>query len=76
MHLMAVMVVVMAFSSRARMLRKMLDKSFPDSTFFVVVFLKWRLVRADWLHFLGQDRSTVAQRAETTVTECFLTSCV
>ena len=42
---MVVVVVVVPFSSRARMLRKMLDKSFPDSTFFVVVFLKWRLVR-------------------------------
>ena len=28
--------------------------------------LKWRLARAHWFHSLGQDQSTVAQRAETT----------
>ena len=44
----------------------------PRQRFF---FFKWRLARAN-IHSLGQDQSTVAQRAETTVTECSLTSCV
>ena len=35
--------------------------------------LKWRFDRAHLFHPLGQDQSTVAQRAETTVTECSLT---
>ena len=36
--------------------------------------LKWRLARANSFHSLGQDQSTVAQRSETTVAECSLTS--
>ena len=50
----------------------MFDDSFPACTFFF--FLKWRLAHAHQFHSLGQDQSTVAQRAETTVTECSLTS--
>ena len=42
----------------------------PRLRFF---FLKWRLARAHKFHSLGQDQSTVAQRAETTVTEFSLT---
>ena len=48
----------------------------PPYAFFVVVFFKWRLARANYFHSLGQDQSTVVQRVETTVTECSLTSCV
>ena len=36
----------------------------------------WRSSRAHSFHFSGQDQSTVAQRAETTVAEHYLTSCV
>ena len=39
-------------------------------------FLKWRLARAHLFYSLCQDQSTVAERAKTTVAECFLTSCV
>ena len=42
---------------------------------FFPSFLKWRLAYGYYFHSLGQDQSTVAQRAETTVTECSLTSC-
>ena len=48
---------------------RMFNNSFPACTFF----LKWRLAHANKFHSLGQDQSTVAQRAETTVTECSLT---
>ena len=37
---------------------------------------KWKLARAHKFHSVGQDQSTMAQRAETTVAECSLTSCV
>ena len=37
---------------------------------------KWRLSRAHQFHSLGQDQSTAAQRVETTVAECSLTSSV
>ena len=50
------------------------DDSFPACAFFF--FFKWRSALAHQFHFLGQDQSTVAQRAETTVAECSLTSCV
>ena len=43
---------------------------------FFVFVLKWRLARAHLFQSFGQDQSTVAQRAETTVTECSPTSCV
>ena len=39
-------------------------------------FLKWRLARAHQFQSLCHDQSRVAQRAETTVAECSLTSCV
>ena len=61
-------VMVVAFSSLARIFGRMFDHSFPACVFFFF-FLKWR-------HSLGQDQSTVAERAETTVAECFLTNCV
>ena len=40
------------------------DDLFPACTFFN---LKWRSVGAQQCHFLDQDQSTVARRAETTV---------
>ena len=45
----------------------MFDKSFPAYAFF---FFKWRFISRTLISLsLGQDQSTVAQRAETTVTE-------
>ena len=57
---------------------KMFNHSFPACTFFLFLFFffKWRLARAHQFHSLGQDQSTLAQRAETTVAEYFLTSCM
>ena len=50
------------------------DNSYPACafSFFLSFFLffKRRLARAHKFHSLGQDQSTVAQRAETTMTEC------
>ena len=43
--------------------------------FFFLLF-KWGLARTHQFHFLSQNESTVAQRAETTVTECSPTSSV
>ena len=55
-------------------------ESFPACVFFLSFllsfFLKWRSASAQQLHILRQDQSTVAQRAETTVYERALTSCV
>ena len=42
----------------------------PRLRFFSFFLLKWRLARAHLFHSLSQDRSTVAQRAEASVTEC------
>ena len=53
---------------------RMFDHSFlAYAFFFFFFFIKWRLARAHLFHSLGQDRSTVAQQAETTVAECSLT---
>ena len=66
--------VVVAFSSWGRIWGGCLTiHSLPALFFF---FLKWRLARAHCFHSLCQDRSTVAQRAETTMAECSLTSCM
>ena len=46
----------------------------PRLRFFFFFFLKWRLIRAHLFHSFCQDKSKVAQRAETTVAECSLTS--
>ena len=55
----------------------MFDHSVPAcSFFFFFFFLKRGLARVHQFDSLGKDQSTVAQRAETTVAECFLTSCV
>ena len=67
--------VVVAFSSRARLLGECSTVHSPPALFFFF-FLKWRLAHAHWFHSLDQDQSTVARQAETTVTECFLTSWV
>ena len=47
----------------------------PPALFFFF-FLKCRLARTHLFRCLGQDQSTVAQRAETTVSECSSTSCL
>ena len=57
----------------------MFHHSFPACGFLLLLFcfvLKWRIARAHLFLSLGQDQTTVAQRVETTVTKCFLTSCV
>ena len=41
----------------------------PRLRFFFSFLCKWRLARAHLLHSLGQDQSTVAQRAKTTGTK-------
>ena len=53
--------VVVAFSSLARIWGECLKIHSPSVLFFF--FLKWRLACADLFHCLGQDQSTVAQRA-------------
>ena len=70
--------VAVVFSSLARIVGRMFDRSFPECAFlFVCLFvLKWRLARTHEFHSLGQDQSTVAKRAETTVAECSQASCV
>ena len=53
------------------------DNSFPACAFFTFFFfLKWDQLPHMIFFFLGKDQSTVAHRAETSVAECFLTSCV
>ena len=49
------------------------DVSFPACA---VYYFKRRSARAHEFHFLDQDQSTVAQRAEMTVAECSLTGCL
>ena len=63
--------LVLAFSSLARSLGECSAIHSPSALF---IFLKWRLVRAHLFHTLGQDQSTVAQRAETRIAERSLTS--
>ena len=62
---------MVAFSSLARFGARFDVHSMP-----VPFFLKSRSVRAHQSHVLGQDQSTVAEQAATTVAECFLMSCV
>ena len=50
------------------------DNSFPTCTFCFV--FKWRLGHACYFHSLGQDQSIVAQRAEMSVAELYLMSCI
>ena len=63
---------VIAFSLCARILGECLTIHTP----FALFKKKWRLAHANLFHSLGQDQSTVAQRAEMTVTECSLMSCL
>ena len=53
-----------------------LDDSFPACAIscFNLLLFKWRSARAYQFHSLGQDQSTVAEEAETTVAYCSLTS--
>ena len=53
----------------------MFDHSFPACAFFFF-FFEVEISSRTLGHSLGQDKSTVARRAETTVTECSLTNCV
>ena len=60
---------------------KMFDHSFLAGVFCLFVCLsvrvKWRLARTHRFNqFLCEDQSTLAQRVETTVVECSLTSCM
>ena len=43
---------------------------------FLLFFFRWRLTCTCSFHSIGQNQSTVAQRAEMTVAKCSLTSCV
>ena len=54
----------------------MFDHSFPACAVVVVVVVVVFLKVDTYSTLLGQDLSTVAQRAETTLAECSLTSCV
>ena len=65
--------VVVASSSLAKIMGECLTTHSLPSLF---VLLKWRLAHVHQFHSLGQDKSTVAQRAETTVAKCSLTSCM
>ena len=67
-------VVLLAFSSLAKILGEVC-RFICRLRFFVVVINGDRLAHTSST-FLGQDQSTMARRAETTVAECFLTSCV
>ena len=66
--------VVMVFSSLARILGEC--STIHSLLLLFFFFVKWRLGRTHWFYSLGQDQSTVAQRAETTVAKCSLTNCV
>ena len=62
-------IVVLAFSSLAKDFGRTVDRLFPACAFFFF-FLKWRLARAHVFHSLYQNQSTMAQRAEMTLTSC------
>ena len=67
-------VVLLAFSSLAKILGEVC-RFICRLRFFVVVINGDRLAHTSST-FLGQDQSTMARLAETTVAECFLTICV
>ena len=55
----------------------MFDHFFPACAFFFLFFFFLVEISSRTLiPLFGQDQSTVGQRAETTVAECSLTSCV
>ena len=65
-----VVVVVVASFSRARILGECSTIHSP----LALLFFKVEISSRTLIPLFGQDQSTVAQRAETTVTECSLTS--
>ena len=67
-----VVVAVVALSVLGRILGECSTIHSPPALLFVFVCLKWRLARPHYLKCLFQDQSTVAQRAEITVTKCSL----
>ena len=54
----------------------MFDNLFPASAFFFFFFFKVEIRSHTLIPLLGQDQSTVAQRAEMTVAECSFASYV
>ena len=66
---------MVGFSSNLRIWENV-RRFIPHLHFFSSFFLKWRLAGADLFYSLGQDQSTVAQQAETTMTKCSLMSCM
>ena len=69
-----VLVVIVSFTSHARIGGEGSTKHFLPALFFFL--LKSKNGRANIFHFLGKVRSTLAQRAETSVGECSPASCV
>ena len=63
--------VVVVFPSLSRILGEFMTIHSPPALFFF--FLKWKLAPRTLIHSLGQDQSTVAHLAETTVAGCSLT---
>ena len=77
MHIMLlVIVIVMAFFLHSRIWGECSTIDFAPAPFFLLLFFKVEISSCTLIPFLGQDQSTVAQRAETTVTKCFLMSCM
>ena len=71
--------MVVAFSSRARILGECSTvQSSPGIIIIIIIIiiLSGDLLAPTNSTLLGQDQSTAAQRAETTVTECSPMSCV
>ena len=67
------MVMILACGDLGRRFDDLFHTSIVFLSFFFFV-LKWGSARAHQFHFLGQGQSTLAQRADTTVAECSLTS--
>ena len=70
----AAMVVVVAFSSRARILGECSTIYSPTALFFFL--FKVEISSRKLIPLFRPDQSTLAQRDETTVTDCSLASCV
>ena len=69
MMMMMMTMMMLAFFSLAIIFGRTFDHSFPAHAVFCFVF-RWRIARVHEFHSLGQDQSTVAQQAQTTVAEC------
>ena len=63
--------MVAAVSLQARIFEGRFSKSFPVCAFFLRLFFKWRSAGDHEFHCLGQEQSTVAQQAETTLEKVF-----